>query len=174
MWLTPSERRALVSLVAILLVGASWDGWRTWKARAAPDLRLSSRREASDPWAAPAQGAAPAGPEALGAVGAPPGTVSPADAAHLDLNRATAADLDALPGIGPVLAGRIVARRSRAGPFRRPEDLLAVPGIGPRLLERLRPRIVVSGAPPSDPVHSAKRGGPGRADSASGSPGPIR
>ncbi|MEY4070688.1 MAG: hypothetical protein RL721_1302, partial [Candidatus Eisenbacteria bacterium] len=54
---------------------------------------------------------------------------------------ASAAELDALPGIGPVLAARIVAHRDRHGPFRSPDELLAVPGIGPRLLERIRPRL---------------------------------
>jgi len=64
----------------------------------------------------------------------------------LDLTTATAAELDALPGIGPVLAGRILAERRRMGGFRRVEDLLAVPGIGPRLFERLAPRVRVGPA----------------------------
>ena len=69
----------------------------------------------------------------------------PADAAPaaVDLNRATARELEKLPGVGPVLAGRIVAHRQRYGPFRQPEELLAVRGIGPRLLERLRPHVRV-------------------------------
>jgi competence protein ComEA len=49
----------------------------------------------------------------------------------VDLNAATAADLDALPGIGPVLAQRIVEHRERNGPFRSVEQLDDVPGIGP-------------------------------------------
>ena len=74
--------------------------------------------------------------------------------ATLDLNRAGAGELDALPGIGPVLAARIVEHRRVHGPFRSPDELLAVRGIGPRLLERLRPRVAVpapglrSAAPP--------------------------
>lgn len=62
---------------------------------------------------------------------------------RVDLNRATASDLEALPGIGPVLARRIVAHRDRHGPFQRLEDLLQVEGIGPRMLERLRAGIVI-------------------------------
>lgn len=68
-----------------------------------------------------------------------PGTVPRA----LSLNAAGEGDLVSLPGIGPVLAQRIVEYRRRHGPFRRVEDLLQVEGIGPRLLERLRPLITV-------------------------------
>jgi competence ComEA-like helix-hairpin-helix protein len=56
----------------------------------------------------------------------------------VDLNRATAAELQALPGIGPALAERIVASRAAEGPFRTVDDLLRVAGIGPAKLERLR------------------------------------
>jgi len=59
----------------------------------------------------------------------------------LDLNTATEKELAGLPGIGPVLARRIVEYRRRHGPFRSPEDLLAIKGIGPRRLERLRPYL---------------------------------
>ncbi|MGB9757785.1 MAG: ComEA family DNA-binding protein [Candidatus Bipolaricaulaceae bacterium] len=62
----------------------------------------------------------------------------------LDLNRATAAELEKLPGIGPTLAARIVAWRETHGPFRTVEDLLAVPGIGPKTLENLRDKVTVT------------------------------
>lgn len=68
---------------------------------------------------------------------------SPAPRLPLDLNRATAAELEELPGIGPALAARIVAHRSRRGPFRSVEDLLEVRGVGPRTLEALRPYVTV-------------------------------
>lgn len=61
----------------------------------------------------------------------------------IDLNTATTAELEMLPGIGPVLARRIVERRTAHGAFRRVEDLLEVKGIGFRLLERLRPHVVI-------------------------------
>jgi competence protein ComEA len=80
--------------------------------------------------------------------------------AVVDLNQAGLAELDALPGIGPVLAGRILQHRNAHGPFREPEDLLAVPGIGPRLLERLRPRIRVGSPSIAGTGSGARPGGP--------------
>ncbi len=65
------------------------------------------------------------------------------DQMRLDLNAATAADLDRLPGIGPVLAQRIASYRARHGPFQRLEDLLQVDGVGTKLLERLRDQVVI-------------------------------
>jgi len=52
------------------------------------------------------------------------------------VNHADAATLRALPGVGPVLADRILEHREREGSFRSLPDLDAVPGIGPRTLER--------------------------------------
>lgn len=68
------------------------------------------------------------------------------DGAPLELNTATAADLEMLPGIGPALAGRIAESRDAAGPFVKVEDLLRVHGIGPRTLQRLRKLVSVSAA----------------------------
>jgi len=62
----------------------------------------------------------------------------------LDLNRATAAELDALPGIGVTLAGRIVARREQGGPFQSVDDLRDVEGIGPSLLAKIAPLVTVN------------------------------
>lgn len=59
----------------------------------------------------------------------------------VNVNVATAAELEALPRIGPVLARRIVEYRARHGPFRRLEDLLQVQGIGPGLLRQLREAV---------------------------------
>ncbi len=65
----------------------------------------------------------------------------------LDINRATAAELERLPGIGPTLARRIVEWRETRGPFRSVEDLLQVPGIGPKTLEGIRDKITVTPPP---------------------------
>lgn len=75
----------------------------------------------------------------------------------LDLNRASAVDLEAVPGLGPVLAHRITAFREEHGPFTDLEGLLQVKGIGPKLLEKIRPYVVIiaesaspAAAPPRD------------------------
>lgn len=59
----------------------------------------------------------------------------------LNVNTATAEELERLPRIGPVLARRIIEYRETHGPFRRIEELEAVPGIGPKTLEELAPLI---------------------------------
>lgn len=66
-----------------------------------------------------------------------------AQARQVDLNAATAEELERLPEVGPALAQRILAYRALHGPFRRPEDLLQVPGIGPKTLEAFREDITV-------------------------------
>ena len=60
----------------------------------------------------------------------------------IDLNTATPAELQELPGIGPVTAAQIIRFREQ-GPIRRPEDLLALPRFTRRTLDRIRPYIVV-------------------------------
>ena len=65
----------------------------------------------------------------------------------IDLDRATAAELERLPGIGPSLAARIVAERDRNGPYGGADALLRVPGIGPRKLELIRPYLATPRAP---------------------------
>ncbi len=77
----------------------------------------------------------------------PPGAsrrAPPSAPAVLDLNRASAEELETLPGVGPALAARIVtARQERL--FTSVEDLERVPGIGPATLQRLRPHLTVGG-----------------------------
>ena len=65
----------------------------------------------------------------------------------VNINTADETELQRLPGIGPVLAQRIVAWRTENGTFEVPEDLLAVEGIGLATLEGLRDMIVIQEAP---------------------------
>jgi competence protein ComEA len=61
----------------------------------------------------------------------------------VDLNRATATDLDRLPGVGPATAKAIIDHRTRNGPFASVDDLLKVKGIGPAKLAEIRPWVKV-------------------------------
>jgi competence protein ComEA len=63
---------------------------------------------------------------------------------RIDADRADIVEFARLPGIGPVLAKRIVAERSRSGPFRSLAGLDRVPGIGPSLLAELEPHVSFS------------------------------
>ncbi len=83
--------------------------------------------------AAPAQGSGTAG--GAGGSGAGAGE-------RIDLNTATVAQLDALPGVGPVTAQAILARREDA-PFTRVEELMEVDGIGQKTFEKLEPHVRV-------------------------------
>ena len=121
--LTPAERRGARMLALLLLLGTATDLYRAHFPTSAPEVTAPTARTDSV---------------------APGATLPPASRAPvplLDLNTAGVEDLDRLPGIGPVLAQRIVAHRARHGPFQSVDELLAVPGIGARLLERVRPFV---------------------------------
>lgn len=62
---------------------------------------------------------------------------------RLDVNRATAEELELLPGIGPAIAQRIVDHRRQYGPFSTVEELIEVKGIGEKTLEKLKPYITI-------------------------------
>jgi len=76
--------------------------------------------------------------------GTPVGTSSPSAASPgpIDVNRADLDALQALPGIGPAIAERILVAR-REQPFTSVDDLVRVSGIGPATVERLRPYATV-------------------------------
>ena len=76
---------------------------------------------------------------------------APADAL-LDLNTATAAQLDALPGVGPGIAAKIIADREANGKFVSVDDLDRVGGVGPSLIGRIRAAVTVRGVVPPRPT----------------------
>jgi competence protein ComEA len=69
--------------------------------------------------------------------------------APVDLDRATAQEIDVLPWVGPALAGRIVANRDSFGPFGSLEALGRVKGIGSATRKRLAALVTFSGVPSS-------------------------
>ena len=66
---------------------------------------------------------------------------------RVDINTATAAELESLPGVGPAKAQAIVAHREVA-PFKNADELVEVKGIGEKLYAQLKDRVTVSGGSP--------------------------
>ncbi len=89
-----------------------------------------------DPAAAPPAAAAPPLPGAAGSDGA-------ASTALVDLNTATASELDSLPEVGPVTAAAIIAWRDEHGGFSAVDELIEVDGIGEVTLSRIAPHATV-------------------------------
>ena len=95
-----------------------------------------------------ANGAAQNGASQGGAQPQPARTLTPAGSAQkgstpVNINTATAEELQTLPRIGPAMAQRIIAWREAHGGFRSVDELDAVPGIGPSMLENLRPLVTI-------------------------------
>lgn len=129
-YLTKQERLVLIFLAAALATGAAVKVLRREKAPPPPrpvevEFDLSKAKP-------------PVDAAALAEITAPE---------KINVNAAGAEDLCALPGIGPVYAGRIVEYRDAHGPFEKPEGLAAVKGIGPKTVDKLRPYITC-GPPP--------------------------
>jgi competence ComEA-like helix-hairpin-helix protein len=131
-------RAGVLFVIAALLIGQGFREWRRSHESSFRDLvRDLEQRDAYARASTPGPGGA------ADSAGRPPAERAPRAArempvGRIDPNRASAADLTRLPGIGPALAGRIVADRGQNGLFRSPEALLRVHGIGPKTLERIR------------------------------------
>lgn len=113
--LTRNERRALLVLGSFLLIGGLVRGLR-----GPPALSWDE------------------GPAESKGMEMEEGSTGPLS---VDPNHADRHELQALPGIGPVLAEAIIRSREQIGPFSDPSTLLRVPGIGPKRLEQLRPYL---------------------------------
>jgi competence ComEA-like helix-hairpin-helix protein len=135
-------RRQLTLLLVIVLVagaGIAIDRWRRAHPEIVERLEALDRAPAPPPRADPPHRSPPA---------RPPAHATPAIAATpLDLNRATARELERLPGIGPGLAARIVDARERRGSFASVDDLRRVRGIGDTTLARVRRLLAIGPAP---------------------------
>jgi competence protein ComEA len=77
---------------------------------------------------------------------APAPVAAKAAAGAININTATAAELDALPGIGAKTAARIVEYRQKNGPFKKVEELMNVRGVGEKNFLKLKAQITVGGA----------------------------
>ena len=134
---TQSERQALLFLASVALLGA---GWRTVRASTTPEPTPAERDALAGQIAA--VDSVRAGSHRRGSKSSKFGARDPAD--PLDVNHATAAELEALPRVGPALAERIVAHRDSAGPFTSLEALEQVRGVGPAMAKSLASRVTFS------------------------------
>jgi len=89
----------------------------------------------------PAVGETPPEAGAAGTAGAAGAAGSTTSDPLVHLGTATAAELEALPGVGPATSAAILTWRDEHGGFRSVDDLLEVPGIGEKTLEKLRPLV---------------------------------
>lgn len=141
-----------LALLAATVALVFWIGWPV------PDEPALDDEEEQVPVPSPRRQPSPAGP--LSTSTAPlPGTRqgggNPAVPTLVDVNKASASELERLPGIGPVLAERIVQWRRDQGPFQKVDDLSLVKGIGEKKLRRIRPLVT---AGPSGKALAVKSG----------------
>ncbi len=71
--------------------------------------------------------------------------------AIVNLNTATAEQLDSLPGVGPKVAARIIEYRQKNGPFKKIEDVMNVRGVGEKNFLKIKSRLTVGPAKPAVP-----------------------
>jgi len=153
-------RAGLTFVIAALLIGQGFREWRRAHEERFQDLVRELESRDSRSRAAAVAGTSAADANAAGTDSAAGGAARetgggahrerpPRDVpvGRIDPNRASALELERLPGIGPTLADRIVSDRGRRGEFASPEALLRVPGIGPKILERIRAYLSFPAAP---------------------------
>jgi competence protein ComEA len=75
---------------------------------------------------------------------APRAAAKPASATPVNINTASAAEFEALPGIGAAMAARIVDYRQKDGPFKKIEDLMNVRGLGEKNFLKLKPQLTLA------------------------------
>lgn len=154
------EQWGLIGVIALIALGVGVQGWRRmqpdppvvytpgqgrWEKVA--DFEAGERPKGLLPSPAPSAAGAGSrgGADAQTTTTAAEAGRGEPQSGGLDINRATAAEFERLPGIGPAKARAIVEARSRIGGFDSIERLDAVPGIGAKTLERLRPYLKVEG-----------------------------
>ena len=135
---TRSERQALLFLASVALLGA---GWRTVRAGTGPKP-TDAEREALAAQIAAVDSVRAGGHRRRSGASSKGGMRSSGE--PIDVNRANADELEALPRIGPALARRIIAHRDSAGPFESIEALERVRGVGPAMAKSLAPRVTFS------------------------------
>lgn len=121
---TPQETKALIFLLTVLLVGSGITLYKRTHPQFAPQLIVEKKEV--DPF---------------------PQTQSPMHQEQgkkkINLNQATTAELQLLPGVGPTLSKRIVEYRENKGQFEKIEDLMQVQGIGLKTFKQIQDYITI-------------------------------
>lgn len=121
---TPQETKALIFLLTVLLVGSGITLYKRTHPQFAPQLIVE--KKGVDPF---------------------PQTQSPMHQEQgkkkINLNQATTAELQLLPGVGPTLSKRIVEYRENKGQFEKIEDLMQVQGIGLKTFKQIQDYITI-------------------------------
>lgn len=129
-WTTgPAKWAAVVVLGGASMAGMAWSVF--WRVPAPPSQRAPQGAPPA-PVPAEAEPAPAVGPKA-----------SVPRLARVNINTASVAELELLPGVGPSIAARIVEHRTKNGPFKSVTGLDDVKGIGPKTVESLRPLVTV-------------------------------
>ncbi len=134
--LTTAERRVLQFLLAGFVIGI---GVKLTRELVASPAKFDYSATDST-FAALSAAAAPAEPQEDATEST---TVSPAPSGPVRVNSATKAELMTLPGVGEVMAERIMLEREDNGPFTTVENLTRVRGIGKKRIEQLRPLVII-------------------------------
>lgn len=155
--ITRNEAAALVALAALLLAGMVVQRVRS-RPQAAPGAERAATDHRFQQGAARLRAAQKKAEQRAPAQEAERETSSltASSKAKLDLNAASESQLERLPGVGPVLAGRIAAYRRAHGPFAEGDHLERVSGIGPKTMAQLAPLVSVSAAEAEDAPKDAK------------------
>jgi competence ComEA-like helix-hairpin-helix protein len=136
---TPAERKALLFFSVVLALGASGRVYGTLHSGSPADSRAKSALEAQIKAADSARLAGLRKPKREGKKKTPPKPTGP-----VDLDVASAQEIEGLRNIGPALAKRIVADRDSFGPFGSMEGLSRVKGIGPSMVVKLDSTVTFS------------------------------
>ncbi len=133
------RRRWLIILVlaGLIVAGSFYDHWRKTVPPERPAAHAPAGRQAEVPGPVAQPAAVPAAPGTMPAERA----AARAEAGKVSINTAGRSELESLPGIGPVLAERIVEYRRVNGPFRDVRELKRVEGIGEKKFARIKDRI---------------------------------
>ena len=156
MSITPSEKKALLFLAALLSLGAGARFVASLQRESAPlsqknaGDRLSAQIAAVDSLKSrqrhARQSRSQRSSRSRPRLAKPAEVRQPDTAIIVDVDRASPSELELLPRVGPVLAKRIVSDRDEHGPFGSLEALTRVKGIGPKLVMRLAKHVTFSGS----------------------------